>query len=172
VQRAGLGSGNTTVSLSNSSCSQVSIQPGFGDATINLSDAAAGVTQDAQPVAIAATVGGRDREGNQLHVVAADADGNFSGDFDEYQDVLPTDGQDGAAFAHTRLDFRFAAADQFASTLDGTTLTLARLGSGKTITINNYQAGRISFTSTDADGLITASRQPPGLTATPVSTQV
>jgi hypothetical protein len=166
---AGIAGSTNTINLDNQAYSQVKIIAGLGatggSTTINLSDPAAGVSDGTQPVA-QTQIASISENGHRLNTVAADANGNYAGDYDSYLDVLPTEGQAGYGLAHTRLDFVGVTADQVTSALQGSTLTLTVSSTGETITVNNYQAGRVTFTfagGSDDSDYMTASRQPPGL---------
>jgi hypothetical protein len=77
--------------------------------------------------------------------------------------VMPTQGQAGYGLPHTRVSFVGVSADQVSSTLQGSTLTMTIASTGRTVTINNYQPGRVTFAFVDDTGTgnMTASRQPP-----------
>jgi hypothetical protein len=167
---AGFAGSTSTINLDNQAYSQVKIFAGLyatgGSTTINLSDPAAGVSNDTHPYAWTQVESIGDKAAGRLSTVAADANGNYSGNYESYLDVLPTESQAGYGLAHTRLDFVGVTADQVSSTLQGSTLTLTVAGTGQTVTVQNYQAGRVTFTfagDTDDSGDMTASRQPPGL---------
>jgi hypothetical protein len=111
----GFAGSTSTINLDNQAYSQVKIIAGLGadggNTTINLSDPAAGVSDETHPYAWTQVESVRDNAGNRLSTVAADADGNYSGNYESYLDVLPTDGQAGYGLAHTRLDFVGVTAD-------------------------------------------------------------
>jgi hypothetical protein len=161
------GQGNDTISFGNSSYTSVVFQPTFGNAVVNLSDPSASVSNNAsRPGSYAEGGLTFDSKGHRMAVIAADTNGNYSGQYVNYLDVLPTQGQAGDGLAHTRFDFRNFTANQIDSHLQGSTLTLTVRDTGQSIVVNNYQPGRITFTFLDdSTGNLTASRQPPGLSA-------
>jgi hypothetical protein len=160
--------GDDIIALDNSAYSRVYFRSGattgfgdFGHATVILSDPAAGVGDNGRPYFEKYAF---DNQGNHILAKPADADGNYSGKYANYLDVLPTEGQAGYGLTHTIIDFHGYRPDQIDSTLNGTDLTLSVRATGQSVLLRNYQPGRVTFSLFDsATGEINASRQPPGL---------
>ena len=158
------GRGDDLILLPNTPYSSVRVwEADFGNDTVVLSDPS---SEPAGTAKLSFDTASYYPDGTRILPNPADAQGNYNGDYRSYLNTLPTEGQPGYGLAHTEIRFDRIRADQVEARLDGTDLTLRMRDTGSSMVIRNYQSGRVTFQFLDhASGRLTASRQPPGLTA-------
>ncbi|MDN3566162.1 hypothetical protein ACFQY5_27615 [Paeniroseomonas aquatica] len=149
--RAGLG--DDSITLGNADLSSIAWRAGDGSDTITLAAAGDGVRATASRAVIgdgsgafeAAAIGIAPQEG--LHIAVPQAE------------------EAGAGTAHAALYLQGVSEADVSASLSGTDLTLSLATTGETLTIRNYDAGRVTFLfdTRDAGGGLSATRTLAGL---------
>lgn len=84
---------------------------------------------------------------------------------DQLRVAVPQAGEDGAGTAHAALYLQGVSEADVSASLSGTDLTLNMAGTGETLTLHNYSAGRVTFLFDDRDsgGGMSATRSLAGM---------